>query len=408
MVSKKISRILTPVLGIMTFVMVMGVTAAPALAEEIKEEVTTYESSNISKGNDYEIYVNKTVEKDGFKITLEKVTASKKRIKVITIVEFPGKITDSIMNNLLEEMTVKNSDCNFNYAKKKIINDKKLEIEFDGMTFNDLPDSTQLRFDIAVPQYKLNLWVNAQTDLSKNYDKVIEKDISMNSDKLECDYNKFESDILGTIIYGRRNSKDDYYEDEYSSGDSMIFIKCDDKLYELKRQHYFIGHDTMLVNVCNNVTYDDINKAKSVSLIPVLCTLTNKETNDFYDSRAHEMVSLENYDNVLYAKEFKFADGNNGEISKVEREDNKVKVYCNADSEKKSFLMAASLSGNIDNLERYHSKEVQKSIYKNVDEKNSYVVEFSNVNRNDEFSISSDELLSQNNNFEFGEEVKIK
>ena len=411
MKSKKISKMLAPVSGIMSFMLVMGVMTTPVFADEVKSnDVAVQESIK----TDYATYINSTTEKSGFKLTLSKVTASKNKMTATVTIECPKAIDEDTLKNSIFSLVVKKTDCETYRESTRKIDDKTLEITFNAMSFKGIPENADLRFDVILPQFNLNGWVNANVDLIKNYDKIIEKDILINNDKAGMTYNKFESDVLGTTIYCERAKYDENvdYDEQYSDDDSKILIKCDDKIYDYNDRNHYYNHDdniSLQAFTSKSVTYDDIKNAESVSLIPVICTLKNKDIDEIYSNFSYEEADRETTDNVEYEKKFEFADGTDGELSKVERQDNKIKVYCSADTDKKSLLMAIGINGHCKGEDGYFSGEPNKVIYKNPDDATGYIVEFDNVNKNVAFSMYSDkEILGHSDNFEFGQETKIK
>ena len=411
MKSKKISKILAPISGIISFMLVMGIMVTPVFAEEVKHDENAVEKSVKA---DYATYINSTTEKSGFKITLSKVIASKNKIAVTTKIEFPEAIDENALEKAIFSLTVKKTDCESSKSYTRKLNDKTLEITFEAMCFQGIPGKADLRFDVVVPQFNLNGWVNENVDLTKNYDKIIEKDILINNDKSGITYNKFESDVLGTTIYVQKAEFDESidYNEKYSDDESLILIKCDDKLYRLNCGNFYHGnnHNTHLESWTNKLlTYDDIANAKSISLIPVICTLKNKDVENIYRNVSFEKTDRETINNVEYEKKFEFADGKDGEISKVERQDGKIKVYCNADTEKKSLLMAIGIDGWSASEDINFLGEASKVIYKNPDDAAGYIVEFTDIDKGSVFRISGDNLiLGYSNNFELGQETKIK
>ena len=91
MKTKQISKMLAPLSGIMSFMFAMGVMTVPVSAQEINMANSAYEES---VKTDYTTYINSTVEKNGFKVTINKLTAAKNRMNVTTTIEFPNEITD--------------------------------------------------------------------------------------------------------------------------------------------------------------------------------------------------------------------------------------------------------------------------------------------------------------------------
>lgn len=410
MKTKQISKMLAPLSGIMSFMFAMGVMTVPVSAQEINMANSAYEES---VKTDYTTYINSTVEKNGFKVTINKLTAAKNRMNVTTTIEFPNKITDESLNNSIFMFTVKKSKLESDWGNRRIINDKTVEVNFDITGFEDLPLNADLRFDVIIPEYNLNAWVNVNADLSKNIDKIIEKDIDIYNDKAKITYNKVEADVLGTSVYFKEDEhSDDYdHENSYSDSDSKILIKCDGKLYECSDRNFnYYGEGRYGRYTCKELTYDDINNGKSITLIPVTCTLTNKEKEEIYDTMRYDSEYVpETFDNVTYKKDFKFNDGKDGEVSKVEREDDKVKLYINTDSENKSILMACSMRGWIESNKGNYYGDAEKSMYKDPDSNDGYIIEFSGVDKDANLHVyCNDDILGYSEKFEFGKDVKIK
>ena len=406
---KKISRLLAPLSGIMSFMLAMGVMTIPVSAEEINTESAVYEE-NVK--TDYATYVNSTAEKNGFKITISKVTATKNSMKVTAIIECPQAITQESLNNSIFILTVKKSTCESDRAQPKIIDENKIEMNFDVTSFDNIPKNADLRFDVILPEYNLNGWVNASVDLSKNFDKIIEKDINMYNDKFKITFSKFQADVLGTSIYFKEDENDeDDYENRYSEFNSKILLKCDDRLYELEDTDYNNYTDGIYGRyTCSDATYDSFNSAQSVTLIPIICNLKNKEVDEIYNSRTYDdLDDTETTDNVSYEKKFKFSDGKDGEITKVEREEDKVKLYINTDSEQKSLLMACGIDGWAVNKDGSFSSDVEKIIYEDHNSQYGYIVEFSNVDKDAELNTYiNDIILGHSSDFDLGQEVKVK
>lgn len=411
MKTKQISKMLAPLSGIMSFMFAMGVMTVPVSAQEINMENSAYEES---VKTDYTTYINSTVEKNGFKVTINKLTSAKNRMNVTTTIEFPNEITQEAINDSIFIFTVKKSKLESDWGDRIIINDKTLEVNFDVTGFEDLPLNADLRFDVIIPEYNLNAWVNVNADLSKNINKTIEKDIDIYNDKAKITYNKVEADVLGTSVYFKEDeySGDYDYENSYSDSDSKMLIKCDGKLYEFNdKDHNFYGEGNDGRYTCRELTYDTICNVESITLIPVTCTLTNKDKEQIYNTMNYDSEdNMETFDNVTYKKDFDFNDGKDGEVTKVEKDDNKVKLYIDTDSENKSILMACGMNGWIEhNNDSNYYGDAEKSIYKDPDSKYGYIVEFAGVDKDANLHVyGNDDILSYSENFEFGKEVKIK
>lgn len=114
---KQISKILAPLSGVMSFMFIMGVMTVPVSAQEVNMSNTSYEES---VKTDYTTYINSTVEKDGFKITINKLTAAKDRMNVTTTIEFPNKITEESLKDSIFTFTAKKCKVESDWAKKKL------------------------------------------------------------------------------------------------------------------------------------------------------------------------------------------------------------------------------------------------------------------------------------------------
>lgn len=411
MKSKQISKLFAPLSGIMSFMFAMGIMTIPVSAEEINKADSAYEET---VKTDYTTYINSTVEKDGFKITISRLTAAKNRMNVTAVIECPNDITQDALDNAIFMFTVKKSACESGFSDTKIVDNRKIEVSFNVTSFENLPSNADVRFDVIIPEYNLNAWVNTNVNLSKNFDKIIEKDIDIYNEKTKITCSKFEADVLGSSIYFK---EDDYnenydYDNEYSNSDSTILIKCDGKLYEFEDKDYnYYGEGNDGRYTCRNLTYDTIKNADSITLIPVICNLKNKDVDKIYESIMYDEDenNTETIDNVTYQKEFKFNDGQNGKVTKVKRDGEKVKFYINTDSENKSILMACGMYGWISGSDGMYGRNAEKVIYKDPDNEYGYIVEYGNVDEDSQLNMwMHDTILGYSSSFEIGQEVNIK
>ncbi len=90
MINKIISKLLGPVIGIMGFMLTMGVLEMPALADDNVQAISSYTSSTTSAAatyKDYSVNINKSVTQNGLKVTLEKATVTKHKLNAVIKVE---------------------------------------------------------------------------------------------------------------------------------------------------------------------------------------------------------------------------------------------------------------------------------------------------------------------------------
>ena len=124
------------------------------------------------------------------------------------------------------------------------------------------------------------------------------------------------------------------------------------------------------------------------------------KNNDSYEKNLKEDNKVE------YLEKISFADGTEGKISVV-REENKIKVYCNSDSDFKSKLMAINMSAAYTD-ENYYSGLDDKTIFKDKDNDNQYVIEFNDIESNRKANLYVNDIVSNIDKFVIGNEVKIK
>lgn len=193
-------------------------------------------------------------------------------------------------------------------------------------------------------------------------------------------------------------------------------MKCNDKLYEVEDRNSYINHNEDTIEGyyrTDLLKIDDLDSKDDISIIPIKCNIKRSEIDSIiYAERDGQEDSEEN--NVKYKKEFKFLDNSKGVISKIERKDDKVKVYFSSASDKDSLLMALSMYGYYDYKEEdsnihYNYEKIEKVIYKNPEEESGYVVEFDNVVKDKKFIVDADNIVfSYNDKFDMDEEIKIK
>lgn len=424
---KKICKILsttTAMLGLLAIVGIMNNVQAHA-EENVAQnnyDVTTSSavSVNDNKKNDYSIDVNSSIEKEGFKLTIKNVVATKHNLKVKTVIE-SSKLADynrdSVYSDIIH-MTVKNAEAeSFGYEDKKI-EDDKIEYTFDIVSYKGFDKNTQLRFDVILPQYDLNAWVEADVDISKYFDKVSQSDINFNLGRYN--FYKAEADVSGMYLYYKEEQPNRYSKDSYENrtwdSQSKVLLKCNDKIYELDNQGSFVDDDTIVGFFrTDDLFIDDMKSDNNLSIIPVKCNITYSEREKIFDDERNEDEEKElEENNVIYNKELKFMDNSKGVITKAERNEDKVKLYISSSSDKNSLLIALSMYGYYEFKEEdkydYDASKVKKIIYKNPDDEFGYVVEFDNViNKDRKFKVHNDSFgLSYSDKYDIGEEIKLK
>ena len=203
--------------------------------------------------------------------------------------------------------------------------------------------------DIVVPYYKVNVGMDIPLDFTNEFAKVKENEVSIYVKDLDINIKKVESDILGTNIYYTQKAID-YSNNAIDNEvrDSIVLVKVEDKMYVADN---YGGVDWSDDNEDDNIdygtfyskdaTYDKVTTSDEISIIPISSDLTYNESNKFYDEKYKDGYEINEEDyttdqNVSFIKEFDFSDKTKGEIYKIERDNDIVKVYCKGTSKEKS------------------------------------------------------------------------
>ena len=416
---KKICKLLGGSASIFSFLIIAGIiNNTPVSAAENNYSLpsvnaaTTSSAVLVSEGKDYSIPINKSFEDKGIKIEIKDITGSKNEIKVKALIHRNGSLDKiDLMNNIIK-LVVQNAehDVSYNMEQTKI-DDETREYTFIISNLKDFKDNLDLRFDVIIPKYDFNGWVNASVDASKYYDKSLEKSLNFNMENY--DFYKLESNVIGTNLLYKEKNQD--VDDENINGLSSILLKFKNKMYLLDNsyissfnfeENYSIGGFST-----NTLKYDDLKEADDYSVIPLEYTIKDSEARDYYDNSTDEEPQYKNSDNVKYESELDFDDGTKADVYKVVREDEKVKLYYNAESFEKAMLAGLALNGHYDfNKDDYeYFNRVNKVIYKDPEKDNGYVIEFNKVVKNKPFVVESDKLLlSHSHNFKVCDEIKLK
>lgn len=414
MINKKISKVLGPILGVMGFMLAIGVFEVPVLADDKVQATSTYIESTPSAAvtyKDYSINVNKSVEQNGLKITLENVVATKHKLKAIVKVESNKPFDQTENDNSIFQLLYGENPFGGQGMSSNYIDDKTLlmTLEQDN-DIKEFPQKGEIRLDVVFPSHKVNIGMDVSVDLSESFKYELEKDVNAKISKSDCTINKLESDILGTKITYSEPLKG--YDNRFM--DSSIVLKAGNKMYRLRPSGSSSdGEGIKGTYESKAATYDKLKDQKDISIIPLACDITWDEIEKTYKyNNEKEDIKKETINNVSYVKSFDFSDGNKGEIYNIERNDNSVKVYCNGTSEKASLLMASSMNmyyqfveGQVNSF-NYNSDDYM-SFYKNPNDELGYVVEFDNLEKDKGLELYFSDNIKLIDRYKVGDEIKI-
>ena len=423
MKKKKIVKLLGPVAGIMSFMLLTGVFTTSAFADQVSTSSTAI-TQNSTK--DYKKIINKSVEQNGVKVTLLDVVATKHKIKANIKLECSKGLQDEKKNGLFVQGIYNMQESWGGGQGTSNIDDNTLivEIEDECEDNSEYKSNGDYRLDIVVPYYKVNIGMNIPVDFTSEFAKVKENEVSIYVKDLDVNIKKVESDILGTNIYYTQKSQN-YSNSDFDNEvhDPIVLLKVGDKIYVANS---YGGANWGSYNEDNDLeyrtyyskdaTYDKVTTTDAISIIPISNDITYNESNKFYDEKYKDgyEVNEEDYtteQSVSFVKEFDFSDKSKGEIYKIERDNDIVKLYCKGNSKEKSLLMASTMDiypKYDENEQYYYDEDYYKTIYKDKNDDNGYVVEFTNVDKDRNMIVGIDDLIQFGDRYKFGEEIKLK
>lgn len=422
MINKKISILLSSVLGI---ALTMGIMQGPALADDkVQDTSISSTSNNSAKNNNYIVSKDNSIEKNGLKISIDKIEASKHKLKATVKVESQTSFDKNTENNVQAILTYGDNKENGSGMSFGTTNDKTLVITLEkDVDEGQIPEKGDLRIDIVIPKYKINVGMNANVDFSEAFKNMIEKEVSVKLPEFNITVNKLESNMLGTdIIYSEEKdagSKDSKHMLALHSNE--LILKIGDKMYPTENDGIYSSGDSNVINGAFRAAaanYDKVKDQNNISLIPIVCTMTEEEREKFYKDNyknrdeKKEEANKETTNNVSYTKNFEFSDGTKGEIYNVERNDNSVKVYYKGATEKESLLMASSAAlyykfeEGQEDYEDYYGRE-NMTFYKDPKESLGYIAEFNNVKKDKAMELGLNSIISQIDKYKIGDEIQL-
>jgi len=421
MVNRKLSRVLGPILGVMGFMLAIGILETSVFAAEKVQADSEY-ISNITTAaaveyKDYSVNINKSETQNGIKVTVDKAIGTRHKLKVILKVEGEKSLEKLNHGNSIFELTYGNSsDFSFTNSSEEYVNDKTMIITLEKDNYKEeYPEKGDLRVDVVYSSYKINIGMDIPVDFSNSFASMTIKSISGKIPELNYTLKEIESDVMGTTItYSKPEEKDN--SGGYNSLlDPIIVLKAGDRMYRTDSNGDFNGEDGVILGNYHSesATYDKIKNKKEINIIPVTCSMRWQDLRKLHEKNKgkEESASKETTNNVTYEKNLNFTDGSKGEIYNIERNDNSIKVYCKGATEKESLLMASKMEifyqnndGENDNM-FYSNKDI--SFYKDPKESLGYIVEFNDVKKDKKVELSFDDLIKYIDKYNISDEIKL-
>lgn len=411
MIKKNNGKIFSLSAGAMSAFMVMAALSVPVYAAENKIEYI-YNQSLLDKSL---FNGNNVIEQNGAKLTVTNIQATKNRIKVAMELEADRASQDDLKYNNLDirvrindmEESGRSGECSNNGDGKLLIEE---EIEND----EGYPEKGVIRIDAVSGKLGLNGTLKIPVNFTEDFNNVFMKDInkSIDIDGTKVNIERFESNQIETGIVTSQPVDDKRsFRHRIHDENLKFLVNIDGNIYYCNFPSYSNEKDGREYDnyAAEDLTYDKVKNAGEIKIIPVNNTMTDEEIEEFYNKDNSEIyakyVKVDN--GVKYPEKIIFSDGSEGKVNVV-REDNKIKVYCSSDSDLKSMLMAVNSYGYYTDNEEYYNELAGRTVYKDKDKDNQYVVEYDDSENSQSIDFGYNYIIYNIDKFILSDEIKIK
>lgn len=320
---------------------------------------------------DKSVYIGKTYEENGIKITLDNLVGTKHLVKASLKIQYSDKWNKSKRPVILFDSGFDGKINTGSAGGSKDIDKNTTITVIDLMQDKEFKNKGDFTIKAFSDAFKKSMIWNMNVDFSKNFNDTIEKDVTM-SKNLGFNIKHMEISKIATTI-----DSDNWRKS--STNGRQYYFRVDNKIYPI------IGASCGDANghtftFMENMTYDAIRNAKNISLVEY------RDKNDYskYNKMAkNEMNKLDDEeqklldklpkvqkDGVTYAENITFKNGNKDEIYNVERKNNKLYVYIKGNDKKQIFSM----------LLNYKLYTSSGSLVQSIEETNEgYIAEFDDI-----------------------------
>ena len=427
MTNKKVSKLRGPVLGIMGFMLSLGIMESPAFAEGTGAAQVNAQDTNITTqaavsysgteaNKDYFISINKAETSNGVKVTVDKAIGSKHDLKVVLKIESDKPFDKTLHGNTIFELNYGDKYGGHTQSiNKQYLDDKTMILTLEKENYEEeYPEKGNMRIDVVFSNFKANIGIDIPVDFTELFKNATEKNISGNIPEINYTLNKIESDVMGTRISYIEPKRNEESSEEDSNYDSIMLARIGDKLYKLDSSGSYINKNEEVIGYYRTTlaTYDRVKDEKNISLIPIISKFTTEDFDKLYEgNEVVENTVKDSVNNVNYENNFEFSDGTKGEVYKIERNNNNMKLYLKGASEKESLLMAS----NIFAAYQYEKEENSRiyydnnnmCIYKDPNESLGYVVELENLEKGRMVNINFNKEIKYVDKYNLEDEIKL-
>jgi hypothetical protein len=320
---------------------------------------------------EYSEYIGETKELDGYKITIENIVATEKKYAVVgkIISEEPFDTTQK-PNNIHLSVSLLGADDESGSGTFRYIDEHTVMFLEERGTNSKYPKRGDLVVNVwtnsilnEVEKDNLNIQFKFKVDLSKGFHKSKSIDISRNikvGDR-EASLDSMYISPIETIMSGRNINREDRF-----------ILALDNELYAPISGHGKNEQQQLIYGAA----ISEINKAKTISIIPmrVKMNLDSDEARAAlnkmnYEETLKSAIMKEEFD-VKYPKSYKSLDGTDGEIYKIERTEDTLKIFIWSSSNSLIKATSVKVRGGL-----FNSNESAK-IYKDQSRDNGWIKEF--------------------------------
>lgn len=410
MVRNKISKCIIKGSGIMSLLMCMNVLSAPVYAAENNANVEySYNQSSMDKE-----LKNNVIEQNGTKLTVDKICGSKDKIKVYITVESNQSLKDQDFHNGFSmKVKMDGTDNNHVNTSCKEDGDNKLKYVFKIGGDKEFSENGIIRIDAVNGYLNFNGSLKIPVDFKEDFQSSYTKDLSGKIKDFNIEINKFISNNIETgvvVSWPECDNRKASLGDFSNFDKSRFIINVDGKIYFADHLNNWSGEGNVMLAAAEDLTYDEVKNAKDISIMNYYNSMTDEESNEFYEDNKMEdsiLGKLPKENTEDFNSSINFDGGSEGKIKAV-RDNDKVKVYCSSESEKNSLTMAVNVFGGYnldDDLNNYMS---EAHIYKDLNKDNQYIVELEDTEKDKDFQIGINKMSSKDDKFVLGDEIKVK
>lgn len=301
-----------------------------------------YESLGFkSKYLSQSVYIGKTYEENGIKVTLDNLVGTNHVVKVALKVQYSDKWAklNRPLVHFIYGFDGKLDTGSFGGLQNIDENTELIVLDFTSE--EGFPCKGDFQIKALSDGFKNSIVWDMNVDFSKNFKETIEKEVTM-SKNIGVNINYIEINTLGTII----NSNSELIGYTY-------YIKVGDKIYPIFGGAWN-SKEGGISTIVENVPYDVAKNSKHIYLVkhdvgntPKINTkeITKEESIKNGDNIRKQLEDLPKGESkgIIYTKKIAFNNGNKAEIYNVERVDGKIRIYIKGDDKKQVFNMLSNL-----------------------------------------------------------------